>query len=260
MSNLLMASVHAHAPNPNIPALQPGDTVRVHTLIVEGEKERVQVFQGINRVPDVINRPVKLLFGIRQRFPDLPHEQLDHFVTLLLLVKMSNGVFTVTWLLDGRRKRLADDQEILGETRPTVAPMAMQLGGPQQAMVQPPAVTRSPLSAAVEVRDRAIVAMVDALRELMRRIGDTKDDAERARLREAHKQLTEKYDELVALRLKDVLESEAVRSALAKLDVITAELAAGAQEMKATADALATAAKMIDRATKAIGFLGAMFA
>jgi large subunit ribosomal protein L19 len=47
MSNLLMASVHAHAPNPNIPNLEPGDTVRVHTLIVEGEKERVQVFQGI---------------------------------------------------------------------------------------------------------------------------------------------------------------------------------------------------------------------
>jgi len=33
--------------NPDVPALQPGDTVRVHTLIVEGDKERVQVFQGI---------------------------------------------------------------------------------------------------------------------------------------------------------------------------------------------------------------------
>jgi len=28
------------------PRLAPGDTVRVHTLIVEGERERVQVFQG----------------------------------------------------------------------------------------------------------------------------------------------------------------------------------------------------------------------
>ena len=28
-------------------SFQPGDTVRVHTLIVEGEKERVQVFQGL---------------------------------------------------------------------------------------------------------------------------------------------------------------------------------------------------------------------
>jgi len=34
-------------PNPNIPALSPGDTVKVSTKIVEGEKERIQVFQGI---------------------------------------------------------------------------------------------------------------------------------------------------------------------------------------------------------------------
>ncbi len=33
--------------NPNIPELAPGDTVRVHNRIVEGEKERVQVFQGV---------------------------------------------------------------------------------------------------------------------------------------------------------------------------------------------------------------------
>lgn len=29
-----------------MPDLAPGDTVKVHTLIVEGDKERVQVFQG----------------------------------------------------------------------------------------------------------------------------------------------------------------------------------------------------------------------
>jgi large subunit ribosomal protein L19 len=32
--------------NPKIPALQPGDQVRVHQRIVEGERERIQVFQG----------------------------------------------------------------------------------------------------------------------------------------------------------------------------------------------------------------------
>ncbi len=32
--------------NPNIPQIRPGDTVRVHTRIVEGDRERVQVFQG----------------------------------------------------------------------------------------------------------------------------------------------------------------------------------------------------------------------
>lgn len=32
--------------NPNIPELEPGDEVRVHTLIVEGDRERVQIFPG----------------------------------------------------------------------------------------------------------------------------------------------------------------------------------------------------------------------
>jgi large subunit ribosomal protein L19 len=31
----------------NVPAFRPGDSVRVHTLIKEGEKERVQVFEGV---------------------------------------------------------------------------------------------------------------------------------------------------------------------------------------------------------------------
>jgi large subunit ribosomal protein L19 len=49
MSNLanLLASMTELKPNPNIPSVTPGDTVRVHTLIVEGDKERVQVFQGV---------------------------------------------------------------------------------------------------------------------------------------------------------------------------------------------------------------------
>ena len=33
--------------NPNIPALAPGDTVKVHSRVVEGDKERIQVFQGV---------------------------------------------------------------------------------------------------------------------------------------------------------------------------------------------------------------------
>ncbi len=46
MANL-MESLHQYSVNENIPQLEPGDTVRVHSLIVEGEKERVQVFQGV---------------------------------------------------------------------------------------------------------------------------------------------------------------------------------------------------------------------
>ncbi len=33
--------------NPNIPALAPGDTVKVSVRVVEGDKERVQPFKGV---------------------------------------------------------------------------------------------------------------------------------------------------------------------------------------------------------------------
>lgn len=42
-----VASLFEVKPNPNIPALSPGDTVKVNSKIVEGEKERIQVFQGV---------------------------------------------------------------------------------------------------------------------------------------------------------------------------------------------------------------------
>ena len=46
MTNALMNSLLPEA-NPNVPQIQPGDTVRVHQRITEGRNERVQVFQGV---------------------------------------------------------------------------------------------------------------------------------------------------------------------------------------------------------------------
>lgn len=45
--NLIESLERQLEPNPNIPELRPGDTVRVHARIVEGDRERVQVFKGI---------------------------------------------------------------------------------------------------------------------------------------------------------------------------------------------------------------------
>ena len=39
--------LEAEATKPNIPAFQAGDTVRVHVRVVEGEKERIQLFEGV---------------------------------------------------------------------------------------------------------------------------------------------------------------------------------------------------------------------
>ena len=51
-------------PNPNIPALRSGDTVRVHNRIVEGDRERVQVFQGV--VMRMIGRGPSQRFTVRR--------------------------------------------------------------------------------------------------------------------------------------------------------------------------------------------------
>lgn len=42
-----MASIIEVKPNPNIPALASGDTVKVKVKVSEGEKERAQTFQGV---------------------------------------------------------------------------------------------------------------------------------------------------------------------------------------------------------------------
>ncbi|MBI5302428.1 MAG: 50S ribosomal protein L19 [Chloroflexi bacterium] len=42
----VVTAVGKHEPNPHIPQLAPGDRVRVHTRIVEGDRERIQVFIG----------------------------------------------------------------------------------------------------------------------------------------------------------------------------------------------------------------------
>ncbi len=46
MVDLLSSVEQQYKSEKEIPDLRPGDTVRVHNRIVEGERERVQVFQG----------------------------------------------------------------------------------------------------------------------------------------------------------------------------------------------------------------------
>jgi large subunit ribosomal protein L19 len=47
MSNLIIEKLLAKAQRTDIPAFVPGDTVRVQVRIKEGEKERLQAFEGV---------------------------------------------------------------------------------------------------------------------------------------------------------------------------------------------------------------------
>ena len=63
-SDLVSVFEAAVAPPRDLPAFQPGDTIKVHVRVVEGEKERIQVFQG-----DVIarrNRGARTTFTVRK--------------------------------------------------------------------------------------------------------------------------------------------------------------------------------------------------
>jgi len=47
MNNALQDRIEAAYIRKDLPEFGPGDTVRVHTKVVEGDKERIQVFAGI---------------------------------------------------------------------------------------------------------------------------------------------------------------------------------------------------------------------
>jgi large subunit ribosomal protein L19 len=47
MMNPVVQNIEDRQLRDNIPAFQPGDTVRVHVRIKEGDKERLQVFEGV---------------------------------------------------------------------------------------------------------------------------------------------------------------------------------------------------------------------
>ena len=43
----IINTVTANQLNSNIPDFKPGDTLRVHARVIEGEKERIQIFEGV---------------------------------------------------------------------------------------------------------------------------------------------------------------------------------------------------------------------
>lgn len=45
--NPLIESITNEQLRNDIPAFRPGDTVRVHARIVEGDRERIQIFEGV---------------------------------------------------------------------------------------------------------------------------------------------------------------------------------------------------------------------
>ena len=76
MPNLLLNKIVAKHKRPEPPEFRPGDTIRVHVKIKEGDKERLQAFEGVviarSRGPQASFTVRKMSFGqgVERIFPE----------------------------------------------------------------------------------------------------------------------------------------------------------------------------------------------
>jgi len=82
--NQLIADLNAEALKSDIPAFRPGDSVKVHVKVVEGNKSRIQVFAGVviartgaNIQESFTVRKVSYGVGVERTFP-LHSPIIDH--------------------------------------------------------------------------------------------------------------------------------------------------------------------------------------
>src|SRR3989441_13076035 len=75
MTNLIIEKLLARSKRTDIPNFAPGDTIRVHVKIKEGDKERLQAFEGVvisrSRGPQASFTVRKMSFGhgVERIFP-----------------------------------------------------------------------------------------------------------------------------------------------------------------------------------------------
>ena len=130
-----LASLIEVKKNPNIPELSPGDLVKVSIRILEGEKERIQAFQGvvikIQRNASGGNFTVRRVVqgvGVERTFPF--SSPLIEKVTVLRHGKVRRAKLYYLRGLSTKASRLKErrvEKELIGkelekETAPTPAP------------------------------------------------------------------------------------------------------------------------------------------
>src|SRR6266550_9484456 len=112
MSNLIIEKLLAKSQRTDIPAFRPGDTVRVHVKIKEGDKERVQAFEGVvikrDNGPQASFTVRKISFGqgVERIFP-LQSKVVDK-VDLVRSSKVRRARLYYLRALRGKAARLKD--------------------------------------------------------------------------------------------------------------------------------------------------------
>ena len=112
MSNLIIEKLLAKSHRTDIPDFRPGDTVRVHVKITEGDKERLQAFEGVvikrDKGPQASFTVRKISFGqgVERIFP-LQSKVIDK-IDLLRSSKVRRAKLYYLRGLRGKAARLRD--------------------------------------------------------------------------------------------------------------------------------------------------------
>src|ERR1700729_3824298 len=112
MSNLIIERLLAKSKRTDLPEFGPGDTVRVHVKIKEGDKERLQAFEGVvikrDKGPQASFTVRKISFGqgVERIFP-LQSKVIDK-IDLLRSSKVRRAKLYYLRGLRGKAARLRD--------------------------------------------------------------------------------------------------------------------------------------------------------
>jgi len=112
-----IASLVEVEPNPNIPALAPGDTVKVSVKVVEGGRERTQPFQGVvikvrggGASANFTVRRVAYGVGVERTF--LLHSPLVEKVEIVRHGKVRRAKLYYLRGLSGKKARIKEKRQV----------------------------------------------------------------------------------------------------------------------------------------------------
>lgn len=117
----------------NLPDFRPGDSVRVHTLIKEGDKERVQVFEGVvidrrgnSALASFTVRKISYGVGVERVFP-LHSSRIERIEVVQrgrvrrARLNYLRGLQGKAARIKGERGQVADDSDATTEPSPEPA-------------------------------------------------------------------------------------------------------------------------------------------
>src|SRR2546428_3895817 len=113
MTNLIIEKLLAKSKRTDLPDFVPGDTIRVHVKIKEGDKERIQAFEGVvisrTRGPQASFTVRKISFGqgVERIFP-VQSKVIDK-IDVLRSAKVRRAKLYYLRELRGKAARLRED-------------------------------------------------------------------------------------------------------------------------------------------------------